>query len=200
MKTKNMTSGQKAAKTRKEKYEKASPEEKKLIDKKRQQAAIKASKNKQSKLSDNKKTSKIKKITKKPNMIKAGKDAERKKKRTEGLSNPEGKKLYYDVMTVYSKRKGHSKPICFCCKLSDWKFLVLDHIRNRSKDHKNYSGVSMAKKLKRDEYPSGIQVLCHNCNTGKEIFGGIRCPHLLSKKGQNILKNINLPIGKILRK
>jgi len=196
----NLSSGQKAAKTRKNNYAKANAAEKKIIDKKRQQAAIKASKNRQFKSSKNKKTTKTQKITKKPNMVKAGKDAEKKKRLTEGLSNPEGKKLYYDVMAVYSKRKGYSKPTCFCCKLSDWKFLVLDHIKNRSKDHKNYSGVSMAKKLKRDKYPAGIQVLCHNCNTGKEIFGGIKCPHNLSKNGQNILKNVNLPIGKILRK
>ena len=131
---------------------------------------------------------------------KAGRDAQAKKKRSEGLSNPEGKKEYYDVMNVYSKRKGFSKPICFCCKNSDWKFLVFDHIKNRPKSHKGISGVSMARKLKKDNYPTGIQILCHNCNTGKEIYGGVRCPHYLSKKAQKKLKTVRLPLGKIFRK
>ena len=124
------------------------------------------------------------------------------KQRKNGLreSNLKGKKAYYDVMNVYSKRKGFSKPTCFCCKNTDWKFLVLDHIENRSKDHKNYGGVSMAKKLMRDNFPSGMQVLCHNYNTGKEIYGGVRCPHYLSKKAQKKLKTARLPLGTIFRK
>ncbi len=141
-----------------------------------------------------------KKSTKKPNMVQAGIDAKNKKRRYEGLTNPEDKKLYYDVMMEYSKRKGYSKPTCFCCKFDDWKFLVLDHIKNRSEDHKNYGGVSMAKKLKKDGYPLGMQVLCHNCNTGKEIYGGDHCPHFLSKNGKKRLKNVGLPLGKIFRK
>jgi len=131
---------------------------------------------------------------------KAGKIAQAQKKRSEGLSNPEGKKEYYDVMNVYSKRKGFSKPTCFCCKNSDWKFLVFDHIENRPESHKGISGVSMARKLKNNNYPSGIQILCHNCNTGKEIFGGVRCPHHLSKNGQKKLKKVRLPVGMIFRK
>ena len=160
------------------------------------QAAVKAHSKRKTTTTSPKKI----KSSKNSNMVKAGKKAEKKKRSFEGLSNPEGKKTYFDVMTVYSKRAGYSKPTCFCCKLSDWKFLILDHIKNRSKDHKNFSGVSMAKKLKRDDYPLGIQVLCHNCNTGKEIFGGIQCPHKLSSKGQKRLKKVGLPLGKFFRK
>jgi len=58
----------------------------------------------------------------------------------------------------------------------------------------------LARRLRKDHYPKGIQILCHNCNTGKEIFGGIKCPHHLSKKGQKILKDIKLPSGRILKK
>jgi len=189
-----LSSGQKAAKTRAKKYAKASAKEKARIDEKRRQAAIKAAKSRKSK------PYKKSKSSKKPNMIKAGKDAARKKRRYEGLTNPEDKKFYYDVMMVYSKRYRFSKPTCCCCKNTDWKFLVFDHIKNRPKSHKNYSGVSMARKLDRDGYPRGIQILCHNCNTGKEIYGGVNCPHLLSPNGQKRLKKVGLPLGRIFRK
>jgi len=145
--------------------------------------------------------SKRKRVNAKNNtMVKAGFAAGRKKKKSEGLSNPRGKKEYYDVMKVYAKRRKFSRPTCFCCQNTDWKFLVFDHIKNRPKSHKGISGVSMAKKLKREGYPNGIQILCHNCNTGKEIFGGIRCPHHLSKNAQAKLKKVRLPLGKILKK
>jgi len=133
-------------------------------------------------------------------MVKAGFSAQRKKRYSEGLSNPNDKKEYYDVMKVYARKKGFSKPTCFCCQNTDWKFLVFDHIKKRPKSHKGISGVSMARKLKRDGYPNGIQILCHNCNTGKEIFGGVRCPHYLSKKAQEKLKKVRLPLGRILKK
>ena len=126
----------------------------------------------------------------------AGYKSKRKKNLNEGLSNPDGKKAYYDVMKVYSKRKGFSVPTCFCCGNSDWKFLVFDHIKERQKEHKGLGGVGIAAKLKNDKYPKGIQILCHNCNTGKEIFGG-KCPHHLSKKGQEKLKSVGLPLGLI---
>ncbi len=138
--------------------------------------------------------------TKNTIMVNAGIAAGKKKKESEGLSNLKGKKEYYEVLKVYSKRKKFSKPTCVCCLNTDWKFLVFDHIKNRPKSHKGISGVSMARKLKNDNYPSGIQILCHNCNTGKEIFGGVRCPHHLSKIAQKRLKSVELPTGKIFRK
>ena len=138
--------------------------------------------------------------TKNTSMVKAGIAAAKKKKESEGLSNLSGKKEYYEVMQVYSKRRKFSRPTCFCCLNTDWKFLVFDHIRNRPKSHKGISGVSMARKLKNTNYPSGIQILCHNCNTGKEILGGVRCPHHLSRKAQKKLKSVKLPLGRILRK
>jgi len=54
--------------------------------------------------------------------------------------------------------------------------------------------------LRKEGYPGGIQILCHNCNTGKEIFGRVKCPHHLSKNAQEILKSVGLPRGRILKK
>lgn len=132
--------------------------------------------------------------------VAAGIDAGKEKRHTEGLGNLRGKKKYYDVMKVYSIKEGFSKPTCFCCKNTDWKFLAFDHITKRPESHKHISGVSLAKKLENDGYPKGIQILCHNCNTAKEIFGRVRCPHHLSKSAQKKLKAVKLPLGKILKR
>lgn len=132
--------------------------------------------------------------------VEAGFESGNEKRRTEGLGNLRAKKKYFDVMKVYAIRRGFSKPTCFCCKNTDWKFLAFDHIEARPESHKHISGASLAKKLENEDYPKGIQILCHNCNTAKEIFGGVRCPHYLSKMGQKKLKAIKLPLGKILKR
>jgi len=135
--------------------------------------------------------------TKNTSMVKAGIDGGKKKRESEGLSNPKDKKEYYEVMKVYSKREKFLKPTCVCCLNTDWKFLAFDHTTKRPKSHKGIGGVALARRLKKDHYPKGIQILCHNCNTGKEIFGGERCPHHLSKEAQKKLKSVKLPLGKI---
>ena len=125
---------------------------------------------------------------------KAAKDAYEKKVKYEGLFKIDQKKEYYDILNEYSKREGFSKPTCFCCKMNDWKFLVFDHKRKRPDSHKGKSGIGMARKLKKLGYPKSIQILCHNCNTGKEIYGTKHCPHHLSKKGNKRLKSVGLPL------
>ena len=124
---------------------------------------------------------------------KSAKIAYDKKVKYEGLFNIDAKKEYYDILNEYSKREGFSKPTCFCCKMNDWKFLVFDHKTKRPDSHKGKSGIGMAKKLKKQGYPKSIQILCHNCNTGKEIYGTKHCPHHLSKKGKKRLKSVGLP-------
>ena len=123
---------------------------------------------------------------------KAAKDAFDKKVRYEGLFKIDEKKEYYDILNECSKLGGFSKPTCFCCKMNDWKFLVFDHKGKRPDSHKGKSGIGMARKLQKENF-KGIQVLCHNCNTGKEIYGTKRCPHHLSKKGKKRLKSASLP-------
>ena len=125
---------------------------------------------------------------------KTAKDAYEKKVKYEGLFKIDQKKEYYDILNEYSKREGFSKPTCFCCKMNDWKFLVFDHKSKRPDSHKGKSGIGMARKLKKQGYPKSIQILCHNCNTGKEIYGTKHCPHHLSKKGNKRLKSVGLPL------
>jgi len=68
---------------------------------------------------------------------------------------------------------------CACCGETQKMFLALDHIKNDgANDRRNNAGSNgLYYRLKKDNYPAGLfQVLCHNCNWGKYVNGGI-CPH-----------------------
>lgn len=69
---------------------------------------------------------------------------------------------------------------CACCGETEPLFLGLDHIENNGKEHResigNWGGHGLYKWLERNNYPKGFQVLCMNCNHGKQRNGGI-CPH-----------------------
>jgi|SRR5271166_1929095 len=105
-----------------------------------------------------------------------------------GKNTPEsnhkcGKKYRRKIkMEVLGHYCGSDKPHCQCpgCDVKILEFLALDH--------KNGGGTAQRKTLKKigwqfylwlkqNNYPSGFQVLCHNCNAGKQLNGG-QCPHL----------------------
>lgn len=67
---------------------------------------------------------------------------------------------------------------CACCGETEEMFLTLDHINNDGWKHRKQgiTGDALYKWLRRNDYPEGFQVLCHNCNTGRYRNGGI-CPH-----------------------
>ena len=63
------------------------------------------------------------------------------------------------------------------------EFLVLDHINNDGAAHrksmKNKSdgfGIQLYRWIIKNNFPPIFQVLCANCNMGKEMNGGV-CPH-----------------------
>ena len=82
----------------------------------------------------------------------------------------------YDVMSHYSST---AYPQCSCCGEENITFLAIDHTdgggsrMRREGTHK--TGYMMYKYLKKNNYPDGFQVLCHNCNWGKHHHGV--CPH-----------------------
>lgn len=88
--------------------------------------------------------------------------AERKRYRT----------LRAEVLAAYGSR-------CCCCGESEPTFLDVDHKNNDGGIHRNKHG-SSAKVLyiwaKRNGWPDTLQLLCSNCNQGKNRNGGI-CPH-----------------------
>ena len=65
---------------------------------------------------------------------------------------------------------------CACCGEKHIEFLCFDHINNDGAKHrKHMSDRSITPWLKRNGYPKGFQVLCHNCNIAKGVYG--KCPH-----------------------
>jgi len=83
-------------------------------------------------------------------------------------------KLKLDILKHYGA-------YCFCCNETTIEFLSIDHIdgngNKHRKDNNIKGGVWLYKWLIDNNYPSGFQILCHNCNQGRYINGGI-CPHV----------------------
>ena len=72
---------------------------------------------------------------------------------------------------------------CTCCGEMEPLFLSINHINNngnQARQEDKTGGTNfyrlLARKIQRNEAPTDLQILCHNCNWGKHINGGI-CPH-----------------------
>lgn len=70
---------------------------------------------------------------------------------------------------------------CKCCGELNLFFLSIDHIMQNGAEHRRQLKSSGRQQtiyswLKRNNYPEGFRVYCHNCNLGSYINGGI-CPH-----------------------
>jgi len=101
----------------------------------------------------------------------------RVKHRPETLRKQLERKL--KVFKYYSKKDSNSNtPCCNCCKEKfTHEFLSIDHIDGRkSMDHKrNFGGKDLYNWVIKNKFPDTVQVLCHNCNLAKGIYG--KCPH-----------------------
>lgn len=78
------------------------------------------------------------------------------------------------VLNIYGQE-------CICCKENTIRFLSVDHInsdghKEKSKDGTRIRGEALYRKLLRDGKRNDIQILCFNCNIGRQNNGGI-CPH-----------------------
>ena len=66
--------------------------------------------------------------------------------------------------------------ICACCGETEKAFLTIDHIDGGGHKHRTEIGPGrMYYWLRDNNYPSGFQVLCMNCQWGKKNCG--ICPH-----------------------
>ena len=70
----------------------------------------------------------------------------------------------------------HYGKVCSCCSESRFDCLAIDHIEPR---HKTKIGPRdhIAPWLVNNNFPPGFQILCHNCNFAKHVYG--TCPHQL---------------------
>lgn len=95
------------------------------------------------------------------------------------------RRMYYqkvkmEVLSHYTK--GTFK--CACCGENTPQFLTMDHIKNDGPIHRLEIRTRIHNWLRANNYPKGFQVLCFNCNMGKNINKGI-CPH------KNITAKVN---------
>ena len=101
----------------------------------------------------------------------------------------EKSKIYYathkdisDARTKENNRKTRIEAIsayggkCACCGEERYEFLAIDHIDGGGRKHRaSIPGGHLARWVKRNGYPKGFQILCHNCNMAKAFYGV--CPH-----------------------
>lgn len=69
---------------------------------------------------------------------------------------------------------------CACCGESEFMFLELDHVDGNGADHRREIGRgahASYKWAKNQGFPNSLQVLCANCNQGRQRNGGV-CPHV----------------------
>jgi len=83
------------------------------------------------------------------------------------------RKLKLMILSHYGGR-------CTCCGETNLDVLTIDHINNDGAEHRRESkcgyGSVFYKWLRDCHFPSGFQVLCFNCNSGRVVNGGV-CPH-----------------------
>ena len=92
-----------------------------------------------------------------------------------------GKAYYYKWKLEYKKKVLEAYgDRCACCAETSPIFLTVDHINNDGASHRRElsgsrkSGTWFYKWLMNNNFPSGFQILCWNCNWAKR-FG--ECPH-----------------------
>ena len=90
------------------------------------------------------------------------------------------KKLKRQVVDAYSGK-------CACCGVSELSFLTIDHVNNDGKEHRKTFTRNFYLLLIKDGFPGGFQVLCFNCNMGKQVNKGV-CPHKSSEGSETIRK------------
>lgn len=86
--------------------------------------------------------------------------------------------LRVEVLSYYSK----GIPTCACCGERTIQFLSIDHVEGNGNAHirslKNPSRIMQW--LKKNNYPQGFRILCHNCNLSIGFYGS--CPHSVKLK------------------
>ena len=102
----------------------------------------------------------------------ANKYRSKNKERINSLSRKSHEKIRYEVLKKYSN--GLSK--CACCGEKEYKFLAIDHINGGGLKHLRKIGNNILGWIRKNNYPKGFQILCHNCNFAKGHYG--KCPHI----------------------
>ena len=92
-------------------------------------------------------------------------------------------KALSDRITALQKYSDSYIPSCACCGITDIYFLQIDHINGGGAKHREELGEGgdrLVRWLKKNNYPTGFQVLCANCNWSKSSHG--QCAHEAARK------------------
>lgn len=109
-----------------------------------------------------------------------------------GVATPvEGKLPCSPCLKAHNDRSQKSKDIvrqemlnrygqvCACCKEARQEFLALDHIdgsgAQQRREHPSRTGSALYSYPRKQGWPAGFRVLCHNCNFSLGAHG--YCPH-----------------------
>lgn len=90
------------------------------------------------------------------------------------------KRKYVERRKLVIEKYGNK---CNCCGEKNIYFLTLDHVNNDGFVHrKKYRG-NMFDWARINNYPTSLQILCFNCNSARQWYGGIEkiCPHKFPK-------------------
>lgn len=91
------------------------------------------------------------------------------------FSQRTSRRLKLEVLSAYGNGK---PPECDCCGEKQIEFLSIDHVNGNGNEHRRKirtQGTGFYMWLKRNKFPSGFRVLCHNCNQAIGFMG--YCPH-----------------------
>ena len=64
---------------------------------------------------------------------------------------------------------------CACCGETGFEFLTIDHVNGGGSKQRRKDSLQIGVWLKKHKYPVDFQVLCYNCNLGRNFWG--QCPH-----------------------
>ena len=77
---------------------------------------------------------------------------------------------YYENRIKVIEHYSKGKNCCARCGLSDIRVLDLDHINNNGYEHRKEIGtLNIIKWILENNFPTGFQILCKNCNWIKEL-------------------------------
>jgi len=99
------------------------------------------------------------------------------------------RKLRFEVLSHYSR----GKPRCACCGIGILEFLGIDHINGGGVQHKRLvRHVYMW--LRKNNFPKGFRVLCHNCNQSLGAYG--YCPHDAKRRTESGRRGYRRSVGR----
>lgn len=95
------------------------------------------------------------------------------------------KRLYEEKKKLVMNTYGNK---CSCCGEKEPKFLSMDHVDNGGTEHRRRMSGDIYRWLVKNNFPKNFRILCHNCNHGRYLNGGV-CPHEVKCQNENLTES-----------